>query len=382
MEFWQKNLLVCWFSAFFIASGNNQVAPILPLFIEQLGVQGTEEIAQWSGIALGINLLSLAIFSPIWGKAADRYGRKPMLLRSSFGLAIIVIFMAYVQNVYQLVGLRMLQGALSGYISAAIALVATQTPKERVGWALGTLSTGQIAGTLMGPLIGGFLSETLGIRSVFLSIGVFALGAFIASLIYVKEQFTVMDKRIPNLREIWILIPNPRLMIAMFITTFIVQLALLSIQPIITLYIARLSQDTAHLALISGAVVAASGLGSVVAAPWLGQLSDKIGPHKVILAALLVSGILFLPQAFVENPLQLGILRFLLGLATAGLLPAINTLVKRSTPDEIAGRAFGYNQAAQHLGGFGGAVLGGQVTAFLGIEYVRSTITCKCVVGL
>jgi MFS family permease len=370
MEIWRKNLLVCWFSVFFVASGNSQVAPVLPLYVQQLGIQSADEIAQWSGLAFGINLLSLAFFSPIWGKAADKYGRKPMLLRASLWLAFIVTCMAFVQNVYQLVGLRMLQGALAGYISAAITLVAIQTPKERVGWALGTLSTGQVAGHLMGPLLGGFLAEMLGIRSVFLSIGAFALVAFIASVIYIKEEFTASDKPVPDLRDIWNMIPNPKLMIALLVTTFMVKLALTSIQPIITLYVVKLSPDTTHVAMISGAIVAASGFASVIAAPRLGKLADKIGPPKVMLAALLIAGILSIPQAFVNTSLQLGILRFLLGLATAGLLPVINTLVKRSTPDEISGRAFGYNQAAQHLGGFSGAVLGGQLAALFGIEYV------------
>jgi MFS transporter, DHA1 family, multidrug resistance protein len=156
----------------------------------------------------------------------------------------------------------------------------------------------------------------------------------------------------------------------MFVTAFILQFALMSIQPIITVYITQMSQDTAHIALMSGMVFSASGLASMVAAPRLGKLSDRIGPQKVMLAALIVAGLVFIPQAFVQNAWQLMGLRFLLGLATAGLLPSINSLVKQISPDEITGRLFGYNQAAQFLGAFGGSVLGGEVAARYGIHYV------------
>jgi MFS transporter, DHA1 family, multidrug resistance protein len=165
------------------------------------------------------------------------------------------------------------------------------------------------------------------------------------------------------------LIPNPRIMITMFVTTFILQLALLSIEPIITVFITQLHVTT-HIALISGMVFAASGFANMLAAPQLGKISDKIGPHKVILVALIAAGLLFIPQAFVTNPWQLMGLRFLLGIAAAGLLPSINTLIMRNTPKSITGRSFGYNQSAQFLGSFGGSLLGGQTAANFGIHYV------------
>lgn len=370
METWKKNLFVCWFGCFATAAGLSQLAPILPLYIEQLGVHNTAEIEQWSGFAFGITFVLMAIASPLWGQAADKYGRKPMLLRASLGMAIIITCMAFVQNVYQLVGLRLIQGAVSGFISAAITLVATQAPKERSGWALGTLSTGAVGGMLLGPLIGGYLAETWGFRSVFLTTGALLLIAFVASLLFVQENFSAADRKVLRIREIWGLIPNPQVMIAMFITTFILQFALLSIEPIITVYIGQLSSNMSHVVLVSGMVFAASGLANMLAAPHLGKLSDRIGPQKVMLVALIAAGLLFIPQAFVTNSWQLMGLRFLLGIAAGGLLPAINTLVKRNTPDHIAGRAFGFNQSAQFLGSFGGSVLGGQVAAMFGIHYV------------
>jgi MFS transporter, DHA1 family, multidrug resistance protein len=139
---------------------------------------------------------------------------------------------------------------------------------------------------------------------------------------------------------------------------------------IITVYITHLSNNSQHVALISGMAFSASGLASIIAAPRLGRLSDKIGAHKVILVALIAAGIIFIPQAFVKNPWQLMALRFLLGLSTAGLAPSINALIKKNTPDSITGRIFGYNMAGQYLGVFGGSVIGGQIAASFGIRNV------------
>lgn len=369
MEFWKKNLLVCWFGCFATAAGLSQIAPVLPLYIEHLGIHSVEEIEQWSGIAFGITFILMAIASPIWGQAADRYGRKPMLLRASLGMAIVITCMGFAQNIYQLVGLRFIQGAVSGFVSAATTLIATQAPKERAGWALGTLSTGAVGGMLLGPLLGAYVAETWGFRSVFFSTGALLMVAFMASLLFVQENFKPSGQKVLSFREAWNLMPDPKIMIMVFVTTFMLQLALLSIEPIITVYITQL-RITDHVVLISGMVFAASGFANMLAAPQLGRISDKFGPHKVMLVALIAAGLLFIPQAFVTTPWQLMGLRFLLGIAAAGLLPSINTLIMRNTPKAITGRSFGYNQSAQFLGGFGGSFLGGQAAAALGIHYV------------
>ena len=369
METWKRNLFVCWFGAFATSTGLSQVAPILPVCIEQFGVYSPEEIAHWSGIAFGVTFVLMAVFSPIWGSAADKYGRKPMLLRASLGMAIVLSAMGFSQNVYQLVGFRMLQGTISGFYSASITLVATQTPPQKTGWALGTLSTGALSGSLIGPLIGGYLAEIMGVRYVFLTIGAFVFIAFILSYFFVREEFTAKAQTQTSLREVWRKLPNPSLITSMFITTFVLQMGMTSIQPIMTIYVAKLSGDAAHLVFISGLVFAAPGLASLIAAPILGRQSDKVGPVKVMFAALIIAGLTFIPQAMASSVPELFCYRFLLGLTSAGMLPAINTFLKKTAPQEVLGRIFGYNQAAQFIGSFAGSVLGGEVAAYLGVEY-------------
>lgn len=370
MSMWKRNLIVCWFGMFVTGVGMSQIAPVLPLYIKHLGVDNADSIAQFSGIAFGITFIVSAIFSPIWGLAADRFGRKPMLLRASLGMAIVISCMGFAPNVYVLIALRLLQGTITGYSTACTTLIATQTDKEHAGYALGTLSTASIAGALLGPTIGGFIAESLGLQSSFFVTGGLMLVAFITTALFVKESFHREDKKTLSIKEVWSSIPEKSLTLTLFVTFFILTVALYSVEPIITVYVTQLSKSANHVALLAGMTFSASGLANIIAAPRLGKLSDRIGAQRVILVALIAAGLLFIPQAFVQNPWQLMGLRFLLGLAAGGLIPSVNILVKKITPDALTGRVFGFNMSAGYLGTFAGSVLGGQVAAWFGIRDV------------
>ncbi|WP_018753940.1 multidrug efflux MFS transporter [Paenibacillus sanguinis] len=373
MPIWKRNLLVCWFGMFVTGIGMSQIAPILPLYIRQLGVDDPGAVAQYSGLAFGITFIVSAIFSPIWGLAADKYGRKPMLLRASLGMAIVIGCMGFAPNVHVLIGLRMLQGVITGYSTACTTLIATQTDKEHAGFALGTLSTANIAGSLLGPTIGGFIGENFGMQNDFFLTGALMLVAFATTVLFVKENFKRTEAKVPGMKEIWSAIPEKSLTVTLFVTFFVLSVAMYSVEPVITVYVDQLSQGASHVALIAGIAFSASGLANILAAPRLGKLSDQVGTHKVMLVALLAAGIVFIPQAFVTNAWQLTGLRFLLGIAAAGLSPSINTLIKKITPDALTGRVFGFSMSAGYLGVFAGSVMGGQVAGWLGVKYVFFT---------
>lgn len=370
MKVWKRNLIVCWFGMFVSSIGMSQIAPVLPLYIKHLGITSSAAIAQLSGLAFGITYIISAVFSPIWGHVADRIGRKPMLLRSSLGMAIIIGCMGFAPNAYVLVGLRLLEGVITGFSTACTTLIATQTEKEHAGEALGTLSTASIAGSLLGPIIGGYISEYFGLKNVFFITGGLLFVAFITVTLFVKESFTPSNKESLSLKGVWKSVPEKTLTITVLVTFFILTVALYSVEPIITVYISQLSRNSSHIALLAGMAFSASGLANIIAAPRLGKLSDKIGVQKVMLIALIVAGLDFIPQAFVTNPWQLMGLRFILGLTSAGLIPSVNILIKKITPSEITGRIFGLNMSAGYLGVFGGAVLGGQIAAWFGIRDV------------
>ncbi|MFW2487419.1 multidrug efflux MFS transporter [Clostridium chromiireducens] len=370
MKLWKRNLIVCWFGMFVTGIGMSQIAPVLPLYIQHLGIKDTAFIAQLSGIAFGVTFIISAIFSPIWGHAADKFGRKPMLLRASLGMAVIISCMGFASNVYVLIGLRLLQGVITGYGTACTTLIATQTDKENAGYALGTLSTANITGSLLGPTIGGFVGETFGLQNVFFITGGMMLIAFITTALFVKESFNRQDSKVLSVKEVWGIVPEKGLTVTLFITFFILSVAMYSVEPIVTIYVSQLSSEMSHVALMAGITFSASGFANILAAPRLGRLSDKIGAHKVMLVCLIIAGIIFIPQAFVKNTWQLMGLRFLLGLTAGGLNPSVNILVKKITPTSITGRVFGFSMSAAYLGVFAGSVLGGQVAGHLGVKYV------------
>ena len=350
--------------------GMSQIAPILPIYVSDLGTFDQGAINQLSGLAFGITFLVSAIFSPIWGSVADRYGRKPMLLRASLGMGVVIILIGFAPNVQVLILLRILLGTIAGYVTACNTLIATQTEKENAGFALATLSTANVAGSLLGPIVGGFIGDTFGPRPVFYITGTLLFVAFVATLLFVKENFVREDKKVEKMKEVLMKMPYKSLTIVLSVTLFVIMLGLYSIEPIMTIYVMQMSVDSTYVALISGLAFSLSGLGNIIAAPLLGRFSDRSGAHKVLLIALFVAGICYIPQAFVQSPWQLMVLRFLLGLTLGGMAPSVLILLKKITPDRYVGRIFGIAISAQYLGTFAGSIFGGQVSAAFGIPFV------------
>src|SRR5216684_2365482 len=141
---------------------NSVLTPIMPLFLPELGVRTESGIDIWAGVLSGITSFVAAFASPLWGSLADRHGRKLMLWRSSLAIGLFTALMGIAGNVWQFFAFRALMGVFAGFSSAAIALVASQVPEERLGYSLGWLSTGQLVGSLIGPILGGLLADLTG----------------------------------------------------------------------------------------------------------------------------------------------------------------------------------------------------------------------------
>ncbi|HUN44500.1 MAG TPA: multidrug efflux MFS transporter [Acetobacteraceae bacterium] len=368
---WQRNMYVCLFGSFTNITAMTLLLPFLPIYVAQLGVKGHAAIVQWSGIAYGVSFLGAGVLAPAWGRFADLYGRKLILIRASLAMAICMSLIGLAQNIWQLVGLRLAAGVLGGYASGAVVLVATQTPKERAGWALGMLSTGTMAGTLLGPLVGGVLPGLIGVRETFFLAGGVIFIAFLATCFLIHEDRQPLRVRAQRAaRGAWSLIPDKRPVIAMLVTAMLLMLANMSIEPIITVYVAQLMPRGGDVVFTAGLVMAAAAIGSVLAAPRLGRLADRIGHWNVIVMCLLACGVLLIPQAFVTNRWQLIGLRFLMGISLAGLLPAIAATIRHNVPHGAAGTILGYNTSAQYAGQVLGPVAGGFVGGHMGMRAV------------
>ena len=369
--YWLRNLYVCLFGAFTTILSMTLLLPFLPIYVQHLGVTSPAAIVQWSSVAFSVTFLAAALVAPLWGKLADRYGRKLILMRASLGMALAMSAMGLAHNVYQLVALRLLVGLAGGYASGSMILVATQTPKARTGWALGTLSTGVLAGNLLGPLVGGILPGLVGIRNTFFFAGGVIFIAFLATSFLIREDKTnAQRKAARHVGSAWAKIPDRRPVLAMLLTALLLLLANMSVEPIITVYVAQLVADPSKVVLVSGLVMSAAALGSILAAPRIGRLADRIGHWKVVVVCLLAAAVLLIPQAFVTAGWQLILLRFLMGMALAGLLPCITALIRHSLPDAVSGNILGYSQSAQYAGQVSGPLLGGVLGAHFGMRSV------------
>ena len=369
MEQWKRNVYICTLAAFITSAGMSQLAPMLPLYIQSLGVDEPGQIARWAGIVFAMNFVTLAIFSPIWGRLSDRYGRKIMCLRAVVWLGVINFGMGMAQQVWHLVVLRLMQGALSGFLATAMPLVSSESPKKRAGWALGLFFTGQISGSLIGPLLGGWLAETVGFRNTYFVVGVMCLFSSLA-ILGIHETRKPVNENVVSYsnREAFRSLARPSLLYGIFLTTFTFQFSLMCVQPILTVYIAGLVPESDHIALISGAVFSSAGFASALFGSRLGALSDRIGAQKVLFCSLLVACLVSVPQAFVTAPWQLGFLRFIHGIAVAGLMPSVNHLIKEASPPEFLGRMYGFNQSFQFVGMSSGAIFGGYIAEHFGIS--------------
>lgn len=368
---WEKNLLVLWFGTFMAGIGFSLVMPFMSLYIDTLGDFSPHALNLWSGLAFSATFLVTTIISPWWGRLADQKGRKIMLLRASLGMAVVLASMGLVTNVYQLVGLRLLQGVFSGYISNATALVATGTPKERSGQVLGTLATGSVTGQLLGPLVGGIIASAFGYRLTFFITGSILFLVFLLSLVFVHEDFTPIKKTdLQPASKILKELQYPHLVMGMFITTMIIQASNNSISPIISLYIRELLHGHGNVTLVSGIIASLPGVATLIAAPRMGRLGDRIGSERILAVGLLLAICVYLPMAFVTNVWQLGILRFFIGVSDACLLPAVNALITKYSPHHAAGRIFSYNQSFQATGNVFGPMIGSSVSSFFGYRAV------------
>ncbi|WP_437918137.1 MFS transporter [Sphingobacterium sp. LRF_L2] len=368
---WKTNLYTCWLGCFFTGIAISMVLPFLPLLVLKLGVQQNETL--WSGAVFGITFLVSAIATPFWGKLSDRYGRKVMLLRASLGMSIVIFLQSFVTDVWQLLALRAIMGVTSGYIPTAVALVASQIPSEKSGWGLSVLSTAQISGVLIGPLLGGFIADMVGISAVFISTSLLLLISFLITLILIKENFKPSfpsRAKIDSSKSILSLVSSPQLIGALLLSSMLIQVMNSSINPILLLYIKSLNPGLENLAFISGAISAAPGFSALISAPYLGKLGDRIGIPKVLFMALAFTTVIILMTFFVTDVYQFALLRFLLGFGEGALFPCIQSLLIKNTDSSIYGRIFGYNQSSIYIGNIVGPLIGAYTATLLDFNFI------------
>ncbi|HFR3221796.1 TPA: multidrug efflux MFS transporter [Streptococcus suis] len=368
-SYWKQNLKVAWLGNFLTGTSFTLVMPSISVFVEELGV-GPGQVEYYAGLAVSVNALAAALMAPIWGSLADRYGRKPMMVRAAFAMIFTMGGMAFVPNVFWLLTLRVLNGVFTGYIPNATALIASQVPKDKTGYALGTLSTGAVAGNLIGPTLGGILAEMFGVHMVFLLVGLLYAIVVLLTVFYIREDFVPVKKgEEMSVKEVFEQVKDRQMLVGLFVTSMIIIAAAQAVVPILTLYVRHLGQ-TDNLLFVAGFIISLPGMASLVTSGYLGKIGDRIGNHRLLLIALTYSLLINVFCVFAENPFQLGLLRFMYGFGTGALLPSVNSLLTKLTPKEGISRIFSYNQLFNNLGSVVGPMMGSAVAAHMGYDWV------------
>jgi DHA1 family multidrug resistance protein-like MFS transporter len=343
----------------------------LPLYIPELGITTVEETEVWSGILMGVASLAAALAGPHWGAMADRRGRKPMVERVMLAFFIVMVGMGFVTDVYQLLGLRIVQGIFGGFTAAALALVTSITPAEEIGFTLGIFQTAMIAGSAFGPMFGGLVADHFGYRQAFIAFGLLCLLSLLVIRFAVTERFVPARQadRQPVWREIKYVVALPGLA-AMLFVQFLIQFSIMIISPVLPLYVQSLAPNLTYIASTCGAIIAIAGLTSALASAGVGQLSKRFAHQTTLTVAAAVAAVFFAAQALAPNVLVLGTMRGLSGLCLGAMLPTINAIIFLLIPAEKRGIAYGVTTAAMQLGNVIGPLTGGTLALYFGIPAV------------
>lgn len=366
---WKRNLYVLWTGVFFCSMAYSAAIPFIPLFLKNdLGVE--HHVNQWSGFAFGVTFLASALIAPYWGSLADKYGRRPMLIRSGYSLAVLYLVTFFVHDPYVFLLVRVCQGLLAGYVPASIALVATNTPEEKSGYALGVMATASASGGIIGPLVGGVVSHLTSNREAFLfSAAVVFISALIASFFVKEDKFNRSAKR-SSIREDLSQAVHNRTFITLLLLVGLSSFSVMILEPLLTIYMTQLGGEQSDASLQAGIVFSAVGIATLIAAPQWGKIGQRIGFIKVLVIGLAGGGIGNLLQYFVGHYTEFGALRFVYGLFFAGVYPALNAMIVRVTEPEFRGRAFSLSQSSTQLATMLGPVLGGLLAGWIPIRWI------------
>ncbi|MDF2635024.1 MAG: major facilitator superfamily 1 [Pelosinus sp.] len=366
---WRRNLWVLSIAVMLSGSSYTMVIPFLPLYLLDIGVS-QEDVNVWSGLIFSVSFLVSAFMAPYWGRCADKSGKRRMVMRAGFSLAVVYFLGAFVRNPMELLLVRILQGFANGFVPASMAIIASSVPKEKMGFSLGVMQTTLLVGGILGPLMGGGLSHFFGMRLSFvIAAGIIFLGTVGVGL-FVKEPINNEPPCVGSIIDDLRMALNNRKLVEMLLLLFGAQMISMTLQPLITLYVAKLQGNMEGVALTAGIIYSLAGIAGAMSAPTWGKLGQKKGFIKILVIAFIGAGIFNMGQFFVSNIYQFSVLQFFFGLFIVGVYPAINTIAVNSTDKAVQGRVFGLTTTANQLGSMVGPLVGGMISSWLGIAPV------------
>jgi DHA1 family multidrug resistance protein-like MFS transporter len=358
--YWQRNLWVLAIGTLIANISFTLITPFLPAYLVELGLKGNFSI--WSGLIFSITFFTYSLMAPIWGSLADRHGKRVMLLRSGAGIVLANVLMGLATSHWHLLILRGFNGLLSGFIPAAIMLVATNTPEDKMGYALGMINTFIAIGAIMGPSVGGTLVNYFGVRMVmFISAG-FLLAATILAFMGTKEEVSRQSVRTSVRQDMKLVVGNKSLQL-FFFCMVVLQLTNFMIQPILPLRIGELTGENVEM--VTGIIFSIMGISLALGSPVICRITG-VKYQTILFSGLVVCGLLNVIQGFTSSIIALGIERFLYGFAIASINVSGNVLITQCAVQEIRGRVFGILNSFTAMGAVVGPLLGGFMGESLG----------------
>lgn len=375
---WKLCLAILTCNVVFMSASYTMLIPFLPMYLtHDLGVDAAS-VNIWSGIVFSSSFVVSAIMAPLWGRLADKKGKRLMAIRASLLLAISYFLGGIVTSPLQLTFMRMFQGFASGLWPMELAIMTTYAPPKKMGVCLGIMQGALTAGGVIGPLFGGMLAEFFGMRmSFFLAAGALLLN-FLVLFFFIKEPPEEEEPRragIPIPAEQPSLWKNPLIRNMMIYAVF-VQMVILLVQPILTTYVTVLAGPMDNLIFISGLVFSLGGFASAISAPLWGRFGQHHGFHKSLTIALVTAGICALIQTLPDDLYYFAASQFAIGLFFSGIYPSINAILAENTDSHTKGRVFGMLFSAQQIGSIAGPLLGGVIATLFGMKYVFLAAGC------
>lgn len=371
MERWQINLYTLWITQIISMTSFGLGLPFIPFYIQEIGITDPDQIKLFTGILSTAPAVTMGIMSPIWGRLSDRWGRKLMILRAMLFSVVIIGGMGLVANVWQLVILRGFQGLFTGTITAATAFVAANTPKNRLSYALGFMSSSTFIGYSIGPFLGGMFAETFGYRfSFFAGSGLMVIGFLLVLFLLVEDKSTIGRKQeqTQNSNEkIKLFTP---LILSLLLVLFLHRVTRTVFSPYIPLFVQSSLNSTEGAAKLTGMINGTAGLATALAGLTISRLGDKLDKLKLASILIFISFFVSLTLRY-ANSLYIfialyGILFFFLG----GIEPIITSTTAEKTPSERRGELFGY----QGLVGSIGWMLSPMLGAYVSLNYSTKSI--------
>jgi len=366
---WRWNLRILWLTQAIAMAGMSAFLPFLPLYVRQLGHFSVAQAQWWGGLVIAAPFLTALVATPLWGIVADRYGRKLVLVRAAFGLGVTVFLMGLAPTVETLFLLRLLQGALSGFVAATTGFVAAETPPQRVGYALGLLQSAAATGSVVGPLVGGIFSDAFGMRWTFFVVGGLCIGAGIIVWRFVREQNRPRQQSGSAWEPFRYVAHSPTVLLVLG-AIVLAQAAMVLPAPIFPLYLEWLAAPRGLLSTITGISVGIAGLMMALAAPLWARIAESRGSGHTLFFCTAAAAVLYLAQAFAPHYAVVVLFRALVGAAVAGVLPTLYAVLSSHAPASFRSSVMGVGSSATLLGNLLGPLLGSVLAASLGMRWV------------